>query len=60
MTTASLTELRIGPYEVYATQHADCGGNEAAALVYWRHHAVTQNLTFVARKGSVTMKPAEN
>ena len=36
MTTASLAELRSRLYEAYATQHAGCGGGEAAALVYRR------------------------
>ena len=36
MTTADLANLRSRLYEAYATQHADCGGSEAAALVYRR------------------------
>ena len=36
MTVDSLTELRSRLYEAYATQHAGCGGDEAAALFYRR------------------------
>ena len=36
MTTASLADLRSRLYEAYASQHAGCGENEAAALVYRR------------------------
>ena len=36
MTTDSLADLRNRLYEAYATQHAGCGGDEAAALVYRR------------------------
>ena len=36
MTTANLADLRSRLYEAYATQHAGCGGSEAAALVYRR------------------------
>ena len=36
MTTDSLADLRSRLYEAYATQHAGCGGDEAAALVYRR------------------------
>ena len=36
MTVDSLADLRSRSYEAYATQHAGCGGDEAAALVYRR------------------------
>ena len=36
MTSASLADLRSRLYEAYASQHAGCGGDEAAALVYRR------------------------
>ena len=36
MTCASLADLRSRLYEAYASQHAGCGGDEAAALVYRR------------------------
>ena len=36
VTTASLADLRSRLYEAYATQHADSGGDEAAALAYRR------------------------
>jgi SAM-dependent methyltransferase len=36
VTTASSEDLRSRLYEAYATQHAGCGGGEAAALVYRR------------------------
>ena len=36
MTAANLADLRSRLYEAYATQHAGCGGSEAAALVYRR------------------------
>ena len=36
MTTESLADLRSRLYEAYASQHAGCGGDEAAALVYRR------------------------
>jgi 2-polyprenyl-3-methyl-5-hydroxy-6-metoxy-1,4-benzoquinol methylase len=36
VTTVSPADLRNRLYEAYATQHAGCGGNEAAALVYRR------------------------
>jgi SAM-dependent methyltransferase len=36
VTTASSEDLRSRLYEAYATQHAGCGGDEAAALVYRR------------------------
>ena len=36
MTTASLADVRSRLYEAYASQHAGCGGDEAAALVYRR------------------------
>jgi hypothetical protein len=34
--TGGLAKLRSRLYGAYATQHADCGGEEAAALVYRR------------------------
>jgi 2-polyprenyl-3-methyl-5-hydroxy-6-metoxy-1,4-benzoquinol methylase len=36
VTAANLADLRSRLYEAYATQHAGCGGSEAAALVYRR------------------------
>ena len=36
MTSSSLADLRSRLYEAYASQHAGCGGDEAAALVYRR------------------------
>ena len=36
MTTVNLADVRSRLYEAYATQHAGCGGDEAAALVYRR------------------------
>ena len=36
VTTVSLADLRSRLYEAYATQHAGCGGDEAAALAYRR------------------------
>jgi 2-polyprenyl-3-methyl-5-hydroxy-6-metoxy-1,4-benzoquinol methylase len=36
VTVDSLADLRSRLYEAYATQHAGCGGDEAAALVYRR------------------------
>ena len=36
MTTVSLADLRSRLYEAYTSQHAGCGGDEAAALVYCR------------------------
>ena len=36
MTTGSLDDLRSRLYEAYATQHAGCGEDKAAALVYRR------------------------
>lgn len=35
MPTASLADLRSRLSEAYASQHADRGGNEAVALIYW-------------------------
>jgi hypothetical protein len=40
VTVASLADLRSRPYEAYAAQHAGCGGDEAAALVYRRDYAI--------------------
>ncbi|MGH3186235.1 MAG: class I SAM-dependent methyltransferase [Streptosporangiaceae bacterium] len=36
MTVDTLSDLRRRLYKVYASQHAGCGGDEAAALVYRR------------------------
>ena len=36
MTVDSLADLRSRLYQAYSTQHAGCGGDEAAALVYRR------------------------
>ena len=36
MTTAGLDDMRSRLYEAYATQHAGCGGDKGAALVYRR------------------------
>ena len=39
MTAHSPADLESRLYEAYATQHAGCGGDEAAALVYRRDYA---------------------
>jgi 2-polyprenyl-3-methyl-5-hydroxy-6-metoxy-1,4-benzoquinol methylase len=36
VTSPSLADLRSRLYEAYASQHAGCGGDEAAALIYRR------------------------
>ena len=69
MTTPSLDDPRCRLYKAYATEHAGCGGGEAAALVYRRDTrpllpppaaGPVVELTFAARKGAVTVKLAES
>ncbi len=66
MTIASLAEPQSRCYEAYATQDADCDGEEAAALFFRRDirplppPPAAEPVTFAARKAAATAKPRES